>query len=193
MNVPFLEHRYEFTSDGQAIIDISVEAISDLFNSFDKKAAFTRRELDQDFVEYLIECVKEIGSFDFYIRISIEQEFNLIQENNLRKAIKNYFAYLYELERLKFRKEMRKFFLLMMFGISLLALTSKYKIPDAANVELWLKTLQEGLIIASWVAIWEASTAIIFAWNPYFTNSSVYRKILEAEIKIMNVIARLAI
>ncbi len=185
-----LENRYEFTPDRKAIIDITVESISDLFNSFDKKAVFSRRELDQDFVEYLIDCVKEIGTDDFIVRVSIENEFNQIQENNLRKAIVNYFAYLNEYEKRRFRKEMRKFFLLMLLGISLLALTSYYKIPDSVQVELWVKTAQEGLVIASWVAIWEAMTAIFFCWSPYFANTEVFNRILKTEIKIVNVISR---
>lgn len=193
MNSTLLENRYEFTPDGKAIIDITVESISDLFNSFDKKAVFSRRELDQDFVEYLIDCVKEIGSDNFIVRVSIEHEFNMLQENNLRKAIMNYFAYLSESEKIKYRREMRKFFLLMLLGISLLAVIGKYKVPDTANVELWVKMLQEGLIIASWVAIWEATTAIIFCWSPYHVNTEVYTRILNTEIKIMNVISRLSV
>ncbi len=190
MTSSLLENRYEFTPDGKAIVDITVEAISDLFNSFDKKTAFSRRELDQDFVEYLIECVKEIGSDDFIVRISIEHEFNSLQENNLRKAIMNYFAYLGEYEKLKFRREMRKFFLLMLLGISLLALISANKIPDNANVELWMKMLQEGLIIASWVSIWEAMTAIVFSWSPYLVNTQIYSRVLNTEIKIITVVSR---
>ncbi|MFZ5949479.1 MAG: hypothetical protein ACOYXC_02145 [Candidatus Rifleibacteriota bacterium] len=188
-----LENRYEFTPDGKAIVDITVESISDLFNSFDKKAVFSRRELDQDFVDYLFDCVREIGSDDFVVRVSIEHEFNSLQENNLRKAIINYFAYVSEIEKIKFRKEMGKFFLLMLFGITLLALLSKYKIPDSAEVEVWVKTAQEGLIIASWVAIWEAMTAIFFCWSPYFAKTEVYNRILTSEIKIINVVSRLTI
>ncbi|MEW6712418.1 MAG: hypothetical protein AB1403_21550 [Candidatus Riflebacteria bacterium] len=188
-----LENRYEFTPDGKAIVDITVESISDLFNSFDKKAVFSRRELDQDFVDYLFDSVKEIGSDDFVVRVSIEHEFNSLQESNLRKAIINYFAYVSELEKIKFRKEMGKFFLLMLFGITLLALLSKYKIPDSTEVEVWVKTAQEGLIIASWVAIWEAMTAIFFCWSPYFAKTEIYNRILNSEIKIINVVSRLTI
>ncbi|GAB4272623.1 MAG: hypothetical protein Kow0029_11420 [Candidatus Rifleibacteriota bacterium] len=185
MKSDILKDRYEFTPDNVAIIDITVESINDLFNSFDKKAAFSRRELDQDFVEYLIDCVREIGDHPFLIRVSIDNEFNIVQENNLRKAIKNYFSYLQEIERITFRKEIRKFGFLMILGISLLALVSKYKVPDSAEIELWQKMLQEGLIIASWVAIWEALTAIFFCWHPFFTNFYVYKRISEAEIKVV--------
>jgi hypothetical protein len=81
----------------------------------------------------------------------------------------------------------------MIFGISLLALVSKYKIPDQAPVELWLKTLYEGAIIASWVAIWEALTSIFFSWTPYMNLTRIYRRLLNSEIIIINTIARIAI
>jgi hypothetical protein len=140
-----------------------------------------------------VDCAKELGNNNFIIRITIEKEFNLIQENNLRKAIKNHFAYMYEFEKLKFKKETRKFFLLMLLGISLLAFTSKYDLPDPKHAMLWVKTLREGLIIASWVAIWEATTAIFFGWTPYFSYSAIYRKILDTEIKVINSIKRITI
>lgn len=182
-----VESRYDFTPDGFAIVDIFVESVADLVHSFDRKAAFSKRELDQDFVEYLTDCLKEIGSHEFIVRISIEQEFNLIQENNLRKAIKHHFTYLHEIEKIKYRKEMQKFTLLMILGVSLLALISKYKIPDTTQAELWVKTLQEGLTIASWVAIWEALTAILFCWSPAFSDSKIFNRISQAEIRVQNV------
>jgi hypothetical protein len=188
-----LSSRYEFTADGKAIIDIFVESMSDLFNTFDKKAAFSRRELDQDFVDYLVDCVKELGKKEFLVRISVEQEFNMLQETTLRKAIRNHFDWVCQLERRKIIVETRKFVLLMIFGISLLALVSKYKIPDQAPVELWLKTLYEGAIIASWVAIWEALTSIFFSWTPYMNLTRIYRRLLNSEIIIINTIARIAI
>ena len=94
MEEEILKNRYEFSSNGKAIIDVTVGEIGDLFNSFDKRAIYTRRELDQDFVEYITDCVKELGTVDFEIMINIENEFNIMQENTLRKAVKNHFSYL---------------------------------------------------------------------------------------------------
>jgi hypothetical protein len=120
------------------------------------------------------------------VRITIEHEFNMLQETTLRKAVKNHFAFAEQQANIRFKTEMRKFMLLMILGISLLALVSKYKISDTAQVELWVKTLYEGTIIASWVAIWEAMTSIFFCWSPYFAKKIIFHRLMNSEIQILN-------
>jgi hypothetical protein len=191
MTNELLKNRYEFTRDGRAIIDISVESISDLFNSFDKKATFTRRELDQDFVEYVIDCVKEIGDLDFVVRITIDREYNMLQENILRKAMVNHFMFQHEVERRNLRKEFRKFTSLLFLGIVLMLVVSYYKLPNPDEIELWKKILEEGLVIAAWVAFWEAFTSLIFGFNPFYQKSGIYGKIVAAEVRVLNNLGRI--
>ncbi|MBU1106186.1 MAG: hypothetical protein KKB51_05910 [Candidatus Riflebacteria bacterium] len=185
-----LEKRYEFTRDGKAIIDISVESMNDLFNSFDKKASFVKRELDQDFVDYITDSVKELGDSNFLIKVSIDQEYNMLQENILRKAVANYFSYLYQVENRNLRKEMRKFLMLILLGIVLFAAISVNKPPNTSEIELWKQIVQEGIVIAAWVAIWEAVTSLIFGWNPYFIKRSIYERIIAAEFRVVSSLVR---
>jgi len=190
MDNGILENRYEFTKDGKAIIDISVESMNDLFNSFDKKASFVKRELDQDFVDYIIDSVRELGNRDFLIRVSVDQEFNMLQENILRKAVANYFTYRYQIENLNLRKEIRKFTMLVILGIVLFTLVSLYKLPDTPDIEVRQKIFQEGLVVAAWVAIWEAVTSLIFGWNPYYIKRSIFERIASAELRVINNLLR---
>lgn len=190
MDSGILENRYEFTKDGKAIIDISVESMNDLFNSFDKKATFVKRELDQDFVDYIMDSVKEVGDREFLIKVSIDQEYNMLQENILRKAVANYFSYLYQIENRNLRKEMRKFTMLMLLGIVLFTMVYLYKLPETEEIELWKKIFQEGVIVAAWVAIWEAVTSLIFGWNPYYLKRGIYERIATAEFRVVNNLLR---
>jgi len=188
-----LKNRYEFTREGHAIIDISIESIGDLFNTFDKNATFTRRELDQDFVDYIIDCVKELGSQKFIIRVIVEKEYNMLQENILRKALANHFGFLHQAERKNFFREILKFLGLLILGVILLSTVSIYKIPDAPEVELWKKILSEGVVIAGWVAFWEATTSLIFGWSPIYNRAKVLSRIIDAELRVLNNLTRFEI
>lgn len=190
MDREIIEKRYEFTRDDRAIIDISVEEMADLFNSFDKKASFVKRELDQDFVDYIIDSVKELGSREFIIRVSIDQEFNMLQENILRKAVVNYFTYLAQLENRNLRREISKFSMLLILGFSIFTIVSLNKLPDIPEIELWKKLLQEGMVIAGWVTIWEAVSSIIFGWNPYYMKRDIYQRIASAEFRVVSNLLR---
>lgn len=186
MEEEILKNRYEFSSDGKAIIDVTVAAIADLFNSFDKRAVYTRRELDQDFVEYITDCVKELGAVDFEIMINIENEFNIMQENTLRKAVKNHFSYLYSIEHKKIRLEFKKFIFMFILGAFLAVLVYKMDISENDAVDLWMGILSEGLIVAMWVAFWEAISSLIFGFRPYYSNRKMYRRIANADLKVYN-------
>ncbi|MDD3001512.1 MAG: hypothetical protein PHF29_07145 [Candidatus Riflebacteria bacterium] len=186
MEEEILKNRYEFSSDGKAIIDVTVGAIGDLFNSFDKRAVYTRRELDQDFVEYITDCVKELGTVDFEIMINIENEFNIMQENTLRKAVKNHFSYLFSIEHKKIRLEFKKFVFLFVLGVFLGVLVYKMDISENDAVDLWVGIFSEGIIVAMWVAFWEAISSLIFGFRPYYSNRKMYHRIVNADLKVYN-------
>ena len=184
MTDEILKSRYEFRSDGKAIIDISVDEIGDLFNSFDKKAVFARRDLDEDFEDYLIECVRELGKTDFVIQITIDRDYNQTQEDALRKAIKNQFTYLYGIEYRKIVEEGNKVIFLFILGIVIGLVVYTANVPDSQEVETWRRICSEGAVIAMWVAFWEAVDSLIFGFRPYNKNRKIYHKIISAELKI---------
>ena len=52
--------RYELTEKNEVIIDASVRSVEDLYNNFDRTADYMKKDLDQEFVDYVTECVREI-------------------------------------------------------------------------------------------------------------------------------------
>jgi hypothetical protein len=47
-------NRYELTDDKHLVIDVSVRAIEDLYDNFDRTATYPKRDLDLDFANHLI-------------------------------------------------------------------------------------------------------------------------------------------
>ena len=90
--------RYEHTVSGSVIIDVAAQRVEDLYENFDKTAPYHKKDLDEDLVYYLTECVTEIGRVDFVIRFMFEcfpsEEFML----RVRTSVHKYFMYLRELE-----------------------------------------------------------------------------------------------
>lgn len=60
MNIDILE-RYDKTDDGKYIVSIKADSYKALFNEYDFSSSFWKRDLREDFVAYLIDCVDEIG------------------------------------------------------------------------------------------------------------------------------------
>jgi len=175
-------NRYESHSHRRLAIDVSVGKIEELFEDFDSAASYVKKDLDQDFVDYLIESVKEIGSYDFVIRINLPL---LVQEKHrkrLRKSIKSYFLYLELLERRKLRKLLWRTFLLFCLGMILLTISLNLRGGMENLSEMMRELMVEGLTVAAWVSLWTAFASMIFELTGIAANIRLYRRIAGREV-----------
>ena len=186
MQKDILHDRYDFTEDDKAIIDITLECLNDLFNCFDRKSNFYKRELDQDFENYLIASVKELDGHAFIIKIEIENNYDKIIDEPIQKAITNHFKFLYWQECKKVSKVFTKFLILFLLGIALMAFYYEHGklLANFNNIPMYSKIIIEGINIAGWVAFWEAFTCLIFDFIPILRNRKIYEKISKAGIHI---------
>lgn len=174
--------RYESHSSKRLAIDVSVGKVEELFEDFDSAASYVKKDLDQDFVEYLIESVREIGGYDFVIRIHLPV---LVQEKHrkrVRKSIRSYFRYLELLERRKLRKMLWKSFLLFSLGMLLLTLSLNLRGDFKHLYGMMQELMIEGLTIAAWVSLWSAFASLIFELTGIITDIRVYRRIASREV-----------
>ena len=174
--------RYEPHSSRRLAIDVSVGRIEELFEDFDSAASYVKKDLDQDFVDYLIESVREIGSYDFVIRINLPVHVQERHRKRLRKSIKSYFRYLELLERRRLKKMLWRSTLLFSLGMCLLAISMSLK----GNMEhlrgVMQELLTEGLTVAAWVSLWSAFASLIFELASIIGNIRIFRRIASREV-----------
>ena len=174
--------RYESDSRKRLAIDVSVGRIEELFEDFDSAASYVKKDLDQDFVDYLIDSVREIGRYDFIIRIHLPVLVPEKHRERVRKSIKSYFMYLELLERRKLGKMLGRSSLLFLFGMLLLALSMFLK----GNIEhvtgVMKELITEGLTVAAWVSLWSAFAGLIFELGRIISNIRLFRRIASREV-----------
>ena len=173
--------RYELSSDGSVIIDVSVEKIEDLYNYFDRKAPYLKKDLDQELADYLIDCVREIGNSGFIIRISLEH-LRDEQRERVRKSIRNFFMYLDELEHRKMRMMFRNSLMLFGVGLAILAVSIVLNKHISSSSSVVGTVFAEGLTIAAWVALWEALATVLIEWYPRHRDILLYRSIAGSQV-----------
>jgi hypothetical protein len=174
--------RYEPHSSRRLAIDVSVGKVEELFEDFDSAASYVKKDLDQDFVDYLIESVQEIGSYDFVIRINLPV---LVQEKyrkRVRKSIRSYFRYLELLERRKLRKMLWRSTLLFSLGMLLLILSMTLRGSMQHLSGMMQELMIEGLTVAAWVSLWSAFGSLIFELANIITDIRIYRRIASREV-----------
>jgi len=177
-----ISNRYECLANGQLSIDVSVGRIEELFEDFDSAASYVKKDLDQDLVEYLIECVREIGNNNFVIRINLPQHVEAKHRQRVRRSMRNYFRYLELLERRKLNKMLWKSFLLFCLGMFLLTI-SKLLPGNLIQISDVLQELtSEGLTVAAWVSLWSAFANLIFELPGILADIRIFRRIGNREV-----------
>jgi hypothetical protein len=172
--------RYEVTQNQEVIIDVSVGKIEELYEDFDSAATYVKKDLDQDFVDYLIESVREILPSKYIIRINLPARQEDKKKMRVKKSIKNYFLYLEELERRMLKMLFKRSVYYCGLGLLLLFFSLSHQEKETSS--LFQQVFFEGLVIAAWVSMWQACANLIIHWGPYYRNIRIFRSIMAQEV-----------
>lgn len=175
--------RYERDDDGSVVIDVAADRIEDLYNNFDRNAPYIRRDLDQDLVDYLIGCAREIGPTPFVIRFALHRAPDEDSLARVRRSVKGYFEYRTEIEAALIRQMLRKAAVLFLVGLAILFVS--------VSVNQWLgvertvvaNVFAEGLTVAAWVSLWESLATLLVEWSPHRRAISLFGRIAAAPLQ----------
>lgn len=170
------------TDKNEVIIDASVRSVEDLYNNFDRTAPYMKKDLDQEFVDYVIESVREIGYLDFIIRITFS---NIPDEKimeRVRRSIVTYFQYLQETERRALREMVRRSLVLFAIGLMLLAFAIMATRQFSSNEGVLVEVFSQGLTVAAWVSLWEAIANLFLEWYPHHKDIKQHKRVINAPV-----------
>jgi hypothetical protein len=173
--------RYEITEDNIVAIDVSVPSIEHLYDRFDKTAPYHRKELNQKFVDYLTNCVQEIGKHPFVVRISLEKMPDETLIDRVNNSINNYYIYLKGVEIRLMKRMFRRSIILFVIGFILLVLAILVSRSLSSDHGVIAEVFAQGLTIAAWVSLWESIANIFLEWYPHKENIRLYNRIIESK------------
>ena len=181
--------RYKHENE-TVIIEVGVKNSRQLFNERDP-APFRERDLDQQFVTYIVSAVEEFSlRTKMKIRILTADENDLKPENSLiiREAIRTYFEYESKLTKADLRKRHRTaryFFLIgtitLVACLSVAEFASTFKsLPAVANI------VSVGFVITGWVAMWRPIEVLLYDWWPVREKRLYFDKIATTEVEVVS-------
>jgi hypothetical protein len=180
-----IESHYR-TENGSILIEMRLRTVMQIFNSLDP-APFHEKDLDPDAEAYITEIVQDFPlAQPMKIVIHLPcREAECEEARTLLMAIRNHYDYLEasaarEL-RLKFRQGRVSLaigiaFLLVMGVIS--TIISPY---THSGFAAWVSG---GLLIVSWVAMWEPVNIFLYLWWPIRRKRRIYEKISRMHVEV---------
>jgi hypothetical protein len=179
------KHRYKH-AEGKRWIEVRIKSAQQLFDARDP-APFRERDLDDDFVEYILSSVSEFRiSTPLKIVIHVEEgETKDLSKDSIREAICSYFNYKIDLQRRDLKTFMKRAQLFLFIGLIILvaciSIAQNLPLPSTPGA---IGILREGIVIFGWVSIWKPIELIMFDWYPLFEKLRIYKKLLETEIDV---------
>jgi len=177
--------RYEQDADGVILIDITAERAADLFEEFDRRAPYIKRDLDQDLVDYLIEAAEEIRTHPFRFCFSLEENPGDRERERVRKGVTSFFLALTAIEARKVHQMWRRSGVLVGLGLSLMALSVWVNQRIGSEPGVFSHVLAEGLTVASWMSVWESLAGIAIDWLPLRGKVKLYRRMATTPIAFL--------
>ncbi len=175
--------RYEMNDSRQVVVDVSVRSVEDLFDRFDRTAPYLKKDLDPQFVDYLIGCARELGRHDFVIRINLAVPPTADHKRRVQQSIRNYLYYLQQIELRELQSMFRRSLALFGLGLGLLTLAIVVGRQMAHGDSVPGQILTEGLTVAAWVSLWQALANLIIEWQPHRRELIICRRIMAAPVQ----------
>jgi len=182
-----IEEHYR-SENGAILIEMRLRTVMQIFNSLDA-SPFHEKDLDPDAEAYITEIVQDFPhakAMKIVIHLPCK-EAECEEAKTLEPAIQNHFSYLEasaarEL-RLKFRQGRMSLaigiaFLLVMGVIS--TLISPYTQHGFAA---WIAG---GLLIVSWVAMWEPVNIFLYLWWPIRRKQRIFEKVSRMKVEVQH-------
>jgi hypothetical protein len=179
--------RYSRTPDGKVIVDIAASRVEALYNNYDKSAPYLKKDLDSDLVDYIVECVKEVGPEGFALQFSLETPVDPESMARLKDSIGTYFRYLKQLELRELRNMFRTSMILFLIGIAVLTLSVWMNRLIETSESVLGRVFAEGLTVAAWVSLWEALATFLINWTPHRRRIRLYERIGAAPVRFRHV------
>lgn len=177
-----LEQRYRI-EDGAICIDVRIKNALQLFDSRDP-APFRERDLDDDFVEYVLASAQNFSSRSrFKIVIHMSDTLTQTEAAELRIAIQSFFSYEALLQKMHLRRLVKNTnYFLGLGSILLLICLVGAEIAARSAVPFIKSVVREGLVLGGWVALWRPLDSLLYDWWPLSNKIRDFKRLADSPI-----------
>jgi hypothetical protein len=187
MRIPFLRDegeepaaRYRREPDGTVLIEIRLNTIEQLFDTFDPAPFIATKDLDREAEDYIVESLREMAPREsaklvFYLP---REQLRELDVPGLESALHDYFRYRLKARRADMRALFRSGTHSLAIGVVLLigcnALRELVVADGSGTVN---QIIGDGLLILAWVAMWRPVQIFVYDWWPIVKHCRLLRRL----------------
>src|SRR5689334_70614 len=164
---------------------VNEETIDKYFNANDP-APIYKRQLSQEFEEYIMNYALSIKRYT-----TVTYKLNCVKESDkefvepLVHAIRRHFSLIKAIREAEFKKFKKRNWILLIFSLGVVMLFQGV-LPALLGAEHRIHSAFSNAIdVFSWVILWKPIEKLIFYWNPFLKEISIFDKLTNAPIVIV--------
>jgi hypothetical protein len=173
----------------RGVIEVRLREVRQLFDAMDP-APFREKDLDRDPAEYIVESAEDLRSRSPRGLVShLDHPTGLLDESRaIGEAIRDYFARQSRLRRRDLHRLIRRGFISLGIGLSLLiaffvvAHALAHSLGEGGTTAL----LRESLVIGGWVAMWRPLEIFLYDWWPILGEQRAYDRLSRIEVRVVH-------
>lgn len=166
-------------------LKVNEQTIDGYFNVNDP-APIYKRQLSQEFEEYIMNHTPSIKRYS-----TVTYKLNCVHETDkeyiepLVHAIRRHFSLKKSIKEAEFKKFKKRNWVLLVFSL-VIVMFFQGIMPLIFNVEHRIHSaFSNALDVFSWVILWKPIEKLIFYWNPFLKEISIFDKLINAPIVIV--------
>jgi len=165
-----------------ASVSIHVRDLAQMFNSLDP-SPFWDRDLDRTAAEFIEEEFREKRSAELWHLHVFAQE-GAASVEDLQTAVESYYGRQASSAQNAMREHMRMAELALVGGllIFLLAMGAREILKSALGA--LPPTVNEGLIILAWLALWRPAEALVYEWVPLYRKRRLFERLAGIHVTV---------
>ncbi|WP_205513729.1 hypothetical protein [Longitalea arenae] len=167
-------------------LKVNEKTIDTYFNANDPAPVY-KRQLSLEFEEYLMNhapSIKRYSSVTY--KLTCVNESDKVFTEPLVHAIRRHFSLKKSIREAEFKKFKRRNWMLLVLSLIVVMLFQGL-MPLIFNVEHRIHSaFSNALDVFSWVILWKPIEKLIFYWNPFLKEISIFDKLITAPIIIVS-------
>ena len=165
-------------------IDLYFQDYSQLYDNRDP-APFIERDLDEEFIKYLMLCMEEIPENEqkkIVLKGPPVEKGSKAQEQFV-EAFHRYFEHEIRFLQGQLKALFRQGRTSLFFGISFLIICLFLATKLIIGATLFQQIFREGLVIMGWVALWKPINIFLYEWWPHLRMRKIYKYLSKIKIE----------
>jgi hypothetical protein len=168
-------------SDGP--IRVQVTSIGHLFSAMDP-TPMDQRELDAEIEDWIVGWAEDLPSDrEVVLDVLIGDGGWVGSEPDVEAGIRHHFAYREWSTGRRLARLMRDGRISLVIGLTaLVLLTAASRVIETTGGGTWARVIEDGLIVAGWVAMWRPMEIFLYEWWPIRRERRIFRRLSAAVV-----------